>query len=131
MFDVKRASFKKMLTESSFDDSIYQLVKTVEFDIELDGASFPIRVELLQCLDVQKQFRTRTWVMKFSDRTCIANFSEDQLFERSSDEGIFVDYSNCVSKDCSEFQADSQEVAIQLIVNNLKDFVSDFTGYSN
>lgn len=132
-----------MLTEnSSPNGSIYELVKTVEFDMELDDDRFPMRVELLQCLSAPHQFRTRTWVMNFSDRTWIAKIYSglsmvshaetiEQSLERSSGEGIFIDYSYSLPQGYSEFQADTQEAAIQVIVNNLKDFLSYFTGDSN
>jgi hypothetical protein len=131
-----------MLNEnSSINGSIYKLIKLIEFDIELDGDCLPIRVELLQHLSDADQFRTRTWVMALCDRTGRAKVSEVQsillrghtsnrLFERSLNEEIFADYAHFTLEDCSEFQADSQEAAIQLIVDDLKHVISYFSSYS-
>jgi hypothetical protein len=126
-----------MLAEnSSLNGSIYELVKTVEFDMELDDDRFPMRVELLQCLSNPHQFRTRTWAMNFRDRTQEAKFYSERLIVPHDEmvdrgEGIFVDYSYGLSEDCFEFEADTQEAAIQVIVDNLKDFVNCFTSDCN
>jgi hypothetical protein len=108
---------------------IYELVKTIEFDIELD-TGFTLRIELLRSISESRRFRAHIWGTEFFRLQ--STFPQDAATERPahepSDEIILVDYSHLLSRKYEDFESETVESAAQSILDDCKKLLVHATG---
>src|SRR5258706_1309376 len=109
---------------------LYQLLKTVQFDVELGDDSFALRVELFQAKWSMQTFRDNIWRTEFYQiqSTFPQNPSSGRPKHRPSDEVILIDWSTNVPGDYSRFEAASSSVALNIVLNSIRSTLDRATG---
>ncbi len=119
--------------QPKLSDVVYELVKVVESDVEIGDDRFPLRVELFQNTNDAHRFRARIWRTEMY--RIQSTFPQDELthepVDRPSDETILVDHSLYLGRSYSEFEAESQEAALQLILKDYRMFLAHVAGKDN
>ena len=109
----------------SITSPLFELAKTVEFNLEVAEDHFSLRVELFQDISNAQRFRARIWRLEMYriQSTFPQNETDGQPSHQPSDESIFVDTGLWLSQRYEDFQAETPDRAIQIILNDLRDFL--------
>lgn len=109
---------------------IYELIRTIEFDVEVGDDDFLLRVELFRAKSDSNYFRAHVWRREFF--TIQSTFPQDagthEPVDPPSDEMIFVDDSHQLSGDYSHFQAESDTAALQMILDDFQSRLKHIAG---
>lgn len=103
----------------------FELVKTVEFDIQIGDVSFSLKLELFCDVSDTQRFRAHIW--RLENYRIQPTFPQDKITSQpsheSSDETIFVDTALWLSKKYDNFQAETSDKAIQIVLDDLRFFL--------
>jgi hypothetical protein len=116
---------------SAVTSAIYELVKTIEVDIQLGEDSWTTRVELLRNTEKSDHFRCRVWELELYRLTPSFPRDENNLPAHITDSPIFVERGIANSRikypheDVVTPDADS---ALQIVLGDLKRFLEHVTG---
>lgn len=115
---------------SSITSHMYEVIKVVEFDMDLDFDSFSLRIELLQSATAPDWFRVHVWRTELYrlQSTFPQDKQSGQPLHEPSDENILVDWSSCLSQDYKHFQANNPEAALELVLDDIQRFLVRVTG---
>ena len=115
---------------SAVKSELYELVKTIEFDVALGEDGFNLRIELFRALSSQNHFRAHIWRSEFYriQSTFPQDHETHKPVDPSSDELIFIDYSSQLYGDYSDFQAEDEATALQLILDDCQRFLKRISG---
>ena len=110
--------------------NIYELIRTIEFDIAMGIDGFYVRVELFCSLAHPNKYRAHIWRSEFYriQSTFPQDSQTHQPLDLPSDELIFIDFSTQLSGDYSDFHAENETVAIQLILDDCQQFLKRVMG---
>ncbi len=116
----------------SITSPLFELAKTVEFNLEVAEDHFSLRVELFQDISDAQRFRARIWRLEMYriQSTFPQNETDGQPADQPSDESIFVDTGAWLSQRYEDFRAETPNRAIQIILNDLRDFLVRTSGGS-
>jgi hypothetical protein len=116
----------------SITSPLFELAKTVEFNLEIAEDHFSLRVELFQDISNAQRFRARIWRLEMYriQSTFPQNETDYQPTDQPSDESIFVDTGAWLSQCYEDFRAETPDRAIQIILNDLRDFLVRTSGGS-
>lgn len=100
--------------------SVFTLIKTVVFDVEIGDDSFALRVELFQDESDSGRFRVKMWRTEFFriQSTFPQSASTGKPQDDPSDEFILVDWSHNLSRDYSDFRADNVDAALRVVLED-------------
>jgi hypothetical protein len=117
----------------SITSPLFELAKTIEFDLEITDDHFSLRLELFQSISDAQRFRARLWRLERYriQSTFPQNEHDGQPSDHPSDESIFVDTGLWLSGHYEDFRAETPERAIQMILDDLRDFLVHTFGDSN
>ncbi len=110
---------------------LYSLIKTVQFDVVPgDVDSFAVRIELFQDASNKRRFRADIWRNEFYriQSTFPQNPSTGRPKHHSSDEVILIDWSTNVSGDYSVFEAANSNVALKIVLEDIRSTLDRVTG---
>ena len=109
----------------SITSPLFELAKIIEFDVEVGGDHFSLRLELFQDISDAQRFRARIWRLELYriQSTFPQNETDGQPSDHPSDESIFVDTGSWLSRRYEDFQAETPDRAIQIILNDLRNFL--------
>ena len=109
----------------SITGPLFELAKIIEFDVEVAEDHFSLRLELFQDISDAQRFRARIWRLELYriQSTFPQNETDGQPSDHPSDESIFVDTGSWLSQRYEDFQAETPDRAIQIILNDLRDFL--------
>ncbi len=114
----------------SMKGPLYELIKTMEVDLELGDDSFSLRIELFQSTASSQWFRARLWRTEFYRLQ--STFPQDehsgQPAHHPSDETIQVDWSPYPSQDYRYFQAGDPQAALQRVLDDVRHFLERVEG---
>lgn len=110
--------------------STFELIRAVEFDIQLGDEGFSLRVELFRRTKKRRSFRARIWQ---TERFRIqSTFPSDprtgQPAHEPSDELILVNWETNLPRDYAEFRANSADEAFQVVLDAITKFLDHVTG---
>jgi hypothetical protein len=112
------------------NSTIYELIRTIEFDVEIGGDNFLLRVELFRANSDPNYFRAHVWRREFF--TIQSTFPQDtqthEPVDPPSDEMIFVDASHQLSGGYSHFQAENDTAALQMILDDYQSWLKHIAG---
>ncbi len=103
--------------------SVYELLKVLEFDLDLGDDRFPLRLEIFRSLDDSCLFRARIWRTEFFRIQSSFPQEDGKPSHDPSDELILLDFSDYLAENYDDFRANSIEAAIDLIFEDLKHFL--------
>jgi len=118
------------ISHSAVKSKVYELVKTIEFDVALDEDGFNLRIELFCAIASQNHFRAHIRRSEFYriQSTFPQAGETHEPVDPPSDELIFIDYSSQLSGDYSDFQAEDEATALQLILDDCQRFLKRVAG---
>lgn len=118
------------ISHPAIKSKVYELVKTIEFDVALDEDSFNLRIELFRATSSQNHFRAHIRRSEFYriQSTFPQDHETHKPVDPPSDELIFIDYSSQLNGDYSDFQADDEATALQLILDDCQRFLQRIAG---
>jgi hypothetical protein len=104
---------------------IYDLIKTIEFEIEIGDDQFSMRIELFRCVSEPNRFRAR--LGRFERFRIQSTFPQEPITHQPahspSDEEILIDSRIWLTGNYDDFKANTPESAIQLILDDFKGFL--------
>lgn len=108
----------------SIKSPLYELIKTVECDLQVGDDGFSVRIELFRNITSSGWFRAHLWRTEFYrlQSTFPQKQPSGQPAHHPSDELIQIDWSSTLDQDYKDFQASDQEAALQQILDALRHF---------
>ena len=109
---------------------VYELIKTIEFDIAIGEDEFILRIELFRVNSDPTNFRAHIWRREFFriQSTFPQDAETHEPVDTASDELIFVDDSHQLQGKYSHFQAESESVAMQMILDDFQSWLQHIAG---
>jgi hypothetical protein len=116
------------IDHSSISSDVYELVRLVEFDVNIAGDVFGLRVELLHSLSDRNWFRAHFWRQEMY--RIQPTFPQDASgpVHDPSDERLLIDWSHYLDNDYRDFEAASPDKALQLILDGVRQALVRLTG---
>ena len=107
------------IDRSQISSPLFELVRTVEFDVTVGETDIPLRVELFRATEDETLFRARLW-----EKTSVRLVPTQPPDERGeptepSDEDVPVERSAQLSGDYEAFVAPDAEAALQIVLRDL------------
>ncbi len=119
------------ITHSAVTSPVYELVKTVEVDIQLGDDSWTTRIELLRNMEQVNHFRCRVWELELHRLTPSFPRDENNLPAHITDDRIFVERGIAHSRinyPLEEIVAPDAESALEIVIGDLKRFLEHVSG---
>ena len=119
------------LNHPAVTSPVYELVKTVEVDIQLGDDSWTTRIELLHDTEKADHFRCRVWELEFHRLTPSFPRDENDLPIHITDSPIFVERGIAHSQikyPLEVITAPDADSALEIIIGDLKRFLEHVTG---
>ena len=114
---------------SGVSTTIFELLQTVEVDLEIEGDAWPVRIELYQDQEDETHFRARVWLLEtFRIQPTFPQSDQGLPQDDAGDEDVLVEWSYNLGQDFNSFAADSEEDALTQIVAALEDFAAHAAG---
>ncbi len=109
----------------SITSHMYDVIKVVEFDVDLGSDSFSLRIELLQSATAPDWFRAHVWRTELYrlQSTFPQDKQSGQPLHEPSDENILVDWSHYLAQNYKHFQASNPEAAMELVLDDIRRFL--------
>jgi hypothetical protein len=116
------------IEHSSVAGGVYELVKLIEFDVNIAGDIFSLRIELQRSASNPKWFRAHLWREEMY--RIQPTFPQDARgpVHEPSDEGILIDWSHYLDDDYRDFEASSPDKALRLILDSVRRALVRLTG---
>ncbi|MBI4851266.1 MAG: hypothetical protein HY819_05510 [Acidobacteria bacterium] len=117
------------LLHSAIKSPVFELIKTIEIDIELGEDSWTSRIELFQDTEKRDYFRCRVWELELFRLTLSFPRNENGEPAHITDDSIWVERPFPRSKiDYEGFIASNPDHALQSVIEDLKNFLEHVTG---
>jgi hypothetical protein len=119
------------ISHSAIKSSIYELVKTVELDIQFGDDSWSIRIELLQDTEAQERFRCHVWEIELFRLTPTFPQDENGQPAHVSDGALMVDRGiprSSIRYPEEDIIAADVDAALEIVLDDLKRYLEHVTG---
>ncbi|MCL4177323.1 MAG: hypothetical protein KJ072_06215 [Verrucomicrobia bacterium] len=116
------------LKHSAVKSSVFVLVNTFEFDLEVGGHFLPTRVELFQDTELKGHWRCRLWERELFHLTLTVPVDGRKKQRAQSDEELLVERTWELSDRFEDFEARSAKAALKLFMGSLKDYLKRVAG---
>lgn len=107
----------------SITSPLFELATTIECDLEVAEDHFSLRLELFQDISDAQRFRARIWRLERYRIQSTFPQTDGEPSDQSSDELILVETGLWLSRRYEDFRAEKPDRAIQIILNDLRDFL--------
>ncbi|HEX3035924.1 MAG TPA: hypothetical protein VHT73_12510 [Thermodesulfobacteriota bacterium] len=108
--------------------SVFELVKTSEFDLILGEESFSIRFELFQDTERKDHFRRHIWELESFRLTPTFPMDNQGQPQDISDDIVMVERSTKLSQSYDDFIAPDPDTALNIVLEELKQRLEQCTG---
>ena len=116
------------IIHSAIKSPVYELVKIVEVDLQLNAEFWPVRFELFRNTEIQGQFRCRIWqAQRFRIQSTFPQNSNGSPLDRPSDELIWVEFMG-LDRRYENFAAPSPEAGLESVLADFRRFLEKTTG---
>lgn len=100
--------------------SVFELVRTLELDVEVAGEAVVLRLEMFTARDRAGIYRARLWRQDiFRIRPSFPRDADDEPTDES-DESVFVEWPAILEEDYEELAASSLEEAESIVLGDLQ-----------
>jgi hypothetical protein len=114
---------------SGVGSTIFELLRTLEIDLEIEGDAWPVRVELYRDRDDENHFRARVWLLEtFRIQPTFPQSDDGAPQDEPGDEDVLVEWSYNLREDFDSFAATSEQDALDQVVASIEDFVARVAG---
>ena len=94
---------------------LFELVRTIEFDVSIGDAAVPIRVELFQAMNDETRFRARVWQREEVPQPDAEEASESE----SSVPEVLAERAVDLGEEYLDFEAEDSDAALYAILEDL------------
>lgn len=117
------------ISHQAITSPIFELKRTVEFDITLSEDFFPVRIEVFQDIANPNQFRCRIWQLEYYRvQPTFPQDGDGNPSEEGADEAIWVDWEYQLANDYQCFTAQDTDAALTKILDDVRKFLLRTTG---
>jgi hypothetical protein len=114
---------------SGISATVFELLSTVEVDLEIEGDAWPVRIELYQDQEEETHFRARVWLLEtFRIQPTFPQTEQGLPQDDAGDEDVLVEWSYNLNDDFNSFNAESEDEALAQVLAALEDFAAHATG---
>ena len=114
---------------SGVSSTVYELVRTLEIDLDIEGDAWPVRLELYRDREDETHFRARVWLLEtFRVQPTFPQGDDGQPQDDAGDEDVLVEWSYNLREDFDSFAAPSAEDALEQVMTSIEDFVAHVAG---
>ena len=114
---------------SGISTTMFDLVRTLEVDLEIEDDAWPVRIELYRDQEDDTHFRARVWLLEtFRIQPTFPQSDQGLPQEDAGDEDVLVEWSYNLGEDFNSFAAESDDEAVKMIVSALEDFAAQAEG---
>jgi len=114
---------------SGVSATVFELLRTVEVDLEIEGDAWPVRIDLYQEQEDETHFRARVWLLEtFRIQPTFPQSDQGLPQDDAGDEDVLVEWSYNLNEDFNSFNAENEEEALAQILAALEDFAAQATG---
>ncbi len=114
---------------SGIGSTVFELVRTVEVDLEIEEDSWPVRIELFRDRDDDETYRAHVWLLEtFRIQPLYPMDEEGEPQEAPADEDLLIEWNRNLDADLDAFTAASDEEALAIVLASLDDFATQAAG---
>lgn len=114
---------------SEISSTVYELLRTLEVDLEIEGDAWPVRIELYRDREDETHFRARVWLLEtFRIQPTFPQTDEGLPQDDAGDEDVLVEWSYNLREDLDSFVAENEQEAFETVMSALEDFVAHLAG---
>jgi hypothetical protein len=118
------------IAHSAITSSVFELIKTLELDVQLNDDSWSIRIELFKDTETKGRFRCHVWELELFRLTPTFPQGEDKQPAHISDDVLMVDRGIARSRIAypeEDIVAPDADAAIEIVLDDLKRFLEHVT----
>ncbi len=108
--------------------SVFELIRTIEFDVVIGEAGVPVRVELFQAMDEPTRFRARVWQREELPRPTEAGAVAEE--PPGTPPEVLVERPVDLGDDYLDFAAEDSDAALHAVLEDLADRLTPWTPLS-
>jgi hypothetical protein len=116
------------ITHPAITSPVFELVKTVEVDLEFGDEMWPTRFEILRDTERQDLFRCRVWQLELFRIQSTFPQSGDRPAHEPSDHGLIVEWEGPHVGHYDDFVAADADVALRKVMEDFRKFLEHTTG---
>jgi hypothetical protein len=119
------------LTHPAVTSSVFELVKTIELDIQFGEDSWTTRIELLRDAERADHFRCHVWQLELHRLTPSFPRDENGLPAHVTDACIFTEEGvprSRIAYPLEDIVAPNVDSALEIVLDDLKSFLKHVTG---
>src|SRR5262249_20291677 len=118
------------ISHSAITSSVFELIKTLELDVQLGDDSWSIRIEIFKDTETNGRFRCHVWELELFRLTPTFPQGKDNEPAHSSDDVLMVDRGIARSRIAypkEDIVAPDADAAIEIVLDDLKRFLEHAT----
>src|SRR5437899_1295601 len=108
------------ISDPAVTSDVYQLVKTIEFDLEMGDKFLPTRVEVFRDTQRKRHFRCHMWELEYYHMESTFSDAADKQSGKTSDEPMLVERTWELSSKFHDFEAANAEAALKKFLSVLR-----------
>ena len=117
----------KFRTEIS--STVFELVRTVEVDLEIEDDAWPVRVEIYRDDEDEANFRARVWLLEtFRIQPTFPQNEAGGPQDQAADEEVLIEWTYNLEQDFESFHAESDTEALSIVLSALESFATQLSG---
>jgi hypothetical protein len=114
---------------SGVSSTVYELVRTCEVDLEIEGDAWPVRVELYRDREDESRYRARVWLLEtFRIQPTFPQSDDGIPQDDAGDEDLLVEWSYNLREEFGSFNAETDDEAFDHVLSALEEFVAHVAG---
>lgn len=114
---------------SDIGPTVYELLRTLEVDLEIEGDAWPVRIELYRDREDETHYRARVWLLEtFRIQPTFPQSDDGLPQDDAGDEDVLVEWSYNLREEFDSFIADTEREALDRVMAALEDFVAHVAG---
>lgn len=118
------------ISHSAITSSVFELIKTLELDVQLNDGSWSIRIELFRDTETKGRFRCHVWELELFRLTPTFPQGKDNEPAHISDDVLMVDRGIARSRIAypkEDIVAPDVDAALDIVLDDLKRFLEHVT----
>ena len=114
---------------SELGSTIFELVRTLEVDLEIEKDAWPVRVELYRDREDDTHYRARVWLLEtFRIQPTFPQNDDGLPQDDAGDEDVLVEWGYNLREDFGSFAAETEQDALDQVMAALEEFVAHVAG---
>jgi len=116
------------ITHSAITSPVFELVKTIEVDLQFGDETWPTRFEIFCDPERQDHFRCRVWQLEFFRIQSTFPKSGGSPAHKPSDHRLIVEWEGPHVGNYDDFVAADADAALKTVIEDFRKFLEHTTG---